>query len=496
MKRAIALFMACSMLTACLAAGAISVNAEEIVPGVTEENTSTEVERAGKLLSQFVAAQKESGDPLFRDSFVQYNYVDTPDHKLQKKVLVECYFEDTEAVLAVIRPFMEENGINEDLVVMDCLDVKDLQVIQDALDALIAQNGYDACTVIEDGSKVLVQFNPVPAGEEALDRDAIRIVIMDYCREHHLSTYLVKVEFLDQETPERQRACELLSQFIAEQKESGDTIKNHSYVEIGLFESPNRELETKVLVWCYTVDEEAALAVIKAFMQENEINEDLVQILYETPVYEGTPEDRELAENIRAFLLEQGYKVHIQYIEEELSGFEGKTIGVTFPSTPIGVELDRKAIKQMIEDYCTEQQLDYSKLLIGFNEAQSLVEPAPGEESSSQEEPAEDEPAAVSQAEPAEDEPAAVSQEEPAEETPESVPPKESVGEEPGTDSQTDTTGDDAPTTEPSSAETGSSAAELPQTGYFGFERIIAGLAALMTAAGTAIVVKTRKNKD
>ena len=391
--------------------------------------------------------------------------------------------------------------------------VSDLQVIQDTLDAYIEEKGYDARTGIEDGTTVLVEFGKPMENED--DRAAVRQEFRDYCTEHQLDASLIDVAFHDiaiDDAANLEHACELLSQFIDEQKEIGDPIKNFSVVEIGLYETPDRVVQKKVIVYCYTADEEAALAVIKAFMQENEINEDLVQILYETPVYEGTPEDRELAENIRAFLLEQGYKVHIQYIEEELSGFEGKTIVVTFPSTPVGVYLDRKAINQMIEDYCTEQQLDFSKLLIGFNEAAPSVEPVPGEETSSsqeesaadsqeesavdepvsdpQEESSEKEPAADS--EPAEKEPAADAQKEPAEKEPAADAQAESAEEEPA---QTATAGDDSAA--PSAANTDNSAAELPQTGNSDMTKAAAvGLAVLLTAAGTAIAVKSRKEND
>ncbi|MBR3629464.1 MAG: hypothetical protein IKN55_03215 [Oscillospiraceae bacterium] len=493
-KRIVPLVVSLCFVGSCLASPTIAfADAESAVVDtiegtgsvVSEEDYATTLKRAGELLSQFIAGQKESGNQLFRDSFVQYAPVETADHEVRNKVLVECYFEDAEAVLAEIKPFMQENGISEDLVEMDYLAVKDLQVIRDALDTLIAQNSYDASTVMEDGSKVSVQFNPVPDGEAAPDRDAICTDIMDYCREHHLSTYLVKVEFLDEETPERKRACELLRQFVAEQKESGNPLTKNSFVELSSFETPDGVRQDKVLVSCYTADEEASRAAFRAFMQENEIREELVEICCGEPMPEGTPEDRALAEKVAAFLAEQGYKVHITYLDEETqNAFEGKTIEMLFDQAPYLQEYDRAALTQMIEDYCTEQQLDYSRLMIGFQESAPAGVEVPEETSSSPEEPAGEESAPASQSEPAEEESAPASQSEPTEE--DSSPA-----------SQDGTTGEDTPVMpEPVSEDTGSSAAELPQTGYFGFGRLVAGLGALMVAAGTAIVVKTRKENN
>ena len=291
--------------TVAIAADTDSLASDEVLSASISDNNRS-LEEVYSLLKQFISDQKDNGNHAFylanvyESSYFSDNNGDIPT-EFQNKIVLEYFWEDEETVLTAVKAFMQENGIDESLVAYEFL--------------------VDA-----------VESDSDP---ESLDKSLKNAYI-------------------------------LLKQFVSDQKVNG----NHAFYLANVYESSYfsdnngdipTEFQNKIVLEYFWEDEETVLTAVKAFMQENDIDESLVA--YEFLVDAAEPEEKmnleEISDLLTSFIEQRGYDAHTEIHREMDNGERENTVSVVFHQRSIGEEpYDYDSLTADVNAFLAEKQID------------------------------------------------------------------------------------------------------------------------------------------
>ncbi|MBR6420685.1 MAG: LPXTG cell wall anchor domain-containing protein [Oscillospiraceae bacterium] len=331
MKKYLTIIAACTVLLASLGTPAIPASAETDAPApsaASQETADAETERAYQLLKQYIAEEQANGNPCFRSANVFY-----PDEYAEK--------------------LGREPGAFDDKLILE-YDIT-------ASDETTTENQQFTRSILR-----FMNENNIFTGENGgVDQDRFLI------------TELQLAPTVPAETLER--VYDLLNSYIDTQKAAQNTAFSGAGVYRSTDDLANEEYglthqfyADKVIVQYYYGQKESFLSALRTYMQENDIDENLV-FYWELDSAEpadstAAPTRREtilaLNSTLTEYLRENNY---FAVIAPETDAEAENLVTLTFWLTPEEAEtFDREAVQAGVRSVCEARSLDPALVKVIF----------------------------------------------------------------------------------------------------------------------------------